>query len=110
MRKGGPPAMRIESFWHKNDLAARREQRASSSALGSVLLGGLILLATGLAHGQGPESFSEPTPAAKHPVNSIYFLDSKHGWISVSVGGQPILLQTTNGGNSWTRITVTRSF
>jgi hypothetical protein len=75
-----------------------------------VVTAGLLALAIVPRHARGPESFSEPIRGAKNPVNSIYFVDSPHEWISFLNGNRPTLLRTSDGGGTWARVPSPETF
>jgi photosystem II stability/assembly factor-like uncharacterized protein len=44
-------------------------------------------------------------PLVQNPVNDIFFLDGKHGWISGERGlNHPVLYRTEDGGDTWTEL------
>ena len=44
------------------------------------------------------------SPLAKNPVNDVFFLDSSRGWVLKGENRRAVLFQTTDGGNTWSRI------
>ncbi len=75
--------------------------------------GGRRLLFTG----DGGLGWRDRTPHGNAEVgtvedryNGVYFLDSRHGWVSVSNRGAAGLWRTSNGGKTWTCFETTKLF
>src|SRR5271165_2273229 len=45
-------------------------------------------------------------PLAHRPVTDIFFLDPLHGWVVGEENNHSILSRTSDGGNTWLRISV----
>lgn len=50
------------------------------------------------------------TPAARNPVGKLLFLDDQNGWIVGHDADTPVLLRTTDGGQTWTNVPLKTGF
>lgn len=73
--------------------------------------GWLLTYSDTLIHFNNATGFTVQYTGNKSNLNKLYFIDNKHGWV---IGGYsspynndffPLLLRTTNGGNTWENIT-----
>lgn len=62
---------------------------------------GLFVLLIG-----GRTSRAENYSDATHPVKDVFFLDSHHGWIVARDNDRYFVLQTTDGGSSWSKFPI----